>query len=259
MDGAADRLDDDFTGDDMDREVWFPYYLPHWSSRAQSAATYAVAGGELRLSIPPDQGLWCPDRHEEPLRVSCIQTGSFSGPVGSTIGQEPLYPGITVTEEQPTLRGYTPHLGRVAVTMRGEITERSMFACWLTGFQDRPGRTGEICIAEIFGSDIDGEVAKVGMGIKAFDDDALSQEFGTVPLRIDVSADHTYGVDWDVGRVAFHVDGAVVHEVSQAPDYPMQLTVGVFDFPRRAQGAAPDDHVPEMVVSRVVGRTSRPT
>jgi hypothetical protein len=31
--------------------VWLPYYLPHWSSRASSAATYEVAGGELRLSI----------------------------------------------------------------------------------------------------------------------------------------------------------------------------------------------------------------
>ncbi|HEX9643721.1 MAG TPA: hypothetical protein VGC11_06975 [Acidimicrobiia bacterium] len=84
MAGTAESLDERFGGDELDRDVWLPYYLPHWSSRAASAATYQVGGGELRLSIPVDHGLWCPDLHEEPLRVSAIQTGAFSGPVGST-------------------------------------------------------------------------------------------------------------------------------------------------------------------------------
>ncbi len=64
-----DTLDERFPGDALDLDVWFPYYLPHWSSRAQSAATWEVRDGELRLSIPPQQPLWCPDLHEEPLRV----------------------------------------------------------------------------------------------------------------------------------------------------------------------------------------------
>ena len=42
---------------DLDTEVWIPHYLPQWSSRAESAATYAVAGSELRLTVPPEQGL----------------------------------------------------------------------------------------------------------------------------------------------------------------------------------------------------------
>jgi hypothetical protein len=50
---------DDFEGDDLDRSVWTPHYLPQWSSRAESAATYAVAGSQLRLSIPLEQGRWC--------------------------------------------------------------------------------------------------------------------------------------------------------------------------------------------------------
>jgi len=43
---------DDFEGNDLDRSVWIPHYLPQWSSRAESAATYEVTGSELRLSIP---------------------------------------------------------------------------------------------------------------------------------------------------------------------------------------------------------------
>ncbi|MET0770336.1 MAG: glycoside hydrolase family 16, partial [Solirubrobacteraceae bacterium] len=64
---------DDF--DRLDTDVWLPHYLPHWSSRADSAATYTVCDSELRLSIPAEQGLWCADDHEPPLRVSGVQSG----------------------------------------------------------------------------------------------------------------------------------------------------------------------------------------
>ena len=45
---------DDFDGPGLDTEVWVPHYLPMWSSRAESAATYAIGDSELRLSIPPE-------------------------------------------------------------------------------------------------------------------------------------------------------------------------------------------------------------
>src|SRR5882672_8186170 len=41
------ELDECFAGDTLDPDVWFRYYLPHWSSRAASAATCAVRGREL--------------------------------------------------------------------------------------------------------------------------------------------------------------------------------------------------------------------
>lgn len=68
-DMADRRLDERFAGDALDLAVWQPHYLPHWSSRAASRATYTVRDGELRLSIPPEQPLWCPDEHPEPMRV----------------------------------------------------------------------------------------------------------------------------------------------------------------------------------------------
>ena len=83
---------DDFAA--LDPGVWVPHYLPHWSSRAESAATYAISDSELRLTIPPEQGLWCADTHQPPLRVSGIQSGVWSG-------QQPFKDGLVVREPQP--------------------------------------------------------------------------------------------------------------------------------------------------------------
>ena len=82
---------DDFDGSDLDRDVWVPHYLPQWSSRAATAACYEVRDSCLRLYLPDEMPLWCPDDHP-PLRVSGIQSGVFSGPVGSTVGQQPVRP-----------------------------------------------------------------------------------------------------------------------------------------------------------------------
>jgi hypothetical protein len=247
------RLDERFPGSALDPDVWFPYYLPHWSSRAASAATHAVRDGALQLSIPPDQPMWCPDLHSEPLRVSCVQSGSFAGPLGSTVGQQPFADGLTVREEQPTLWGYTPRYGHVEVRMRGAVTGRSMFACWMSGIEDSPERSGEICVAEIFGSTVRQGHADVGMGLHRFRDPALVEEFATERLAIDVAEFHTYAVDWLPGSLVFTVDGAEVRRLEQAPDYPMQLMLGVFDFPAQASDPQADVPVPEMVVSHVAG------
>lgn len=252
MDVSGAQLDERFGGDTLDPAVWFPYYLPHWSSRAESAASWSVHGGELHLSIPPDQGLWCADVHEEPLRVSCVQTGSFAGPLGSTVGQQPFADGLQVREEQPTMWGYTPLYAHVEVRMRATVTARSMFAFWMSGIEDRPERAGEVCVAEVFGDTVRDGGADVGIGVKRLGDPALRQEFSPLTLAIDVSEPHTYAVDWRPRSLAFSVDGEVVRRLDQAPDYPMQLMIGVFDFPAKAGGGA-DVPVPELVVSHVRG------
>ncbi len=248
--GSAE-LDETFTGPDLDRSVWLPHYLPHWSSREATAATYETGADGLRLRIPPQQDLWCPDRHAEPMRVSGISSGCFAGPVGSTVGQQPFADGLTVTEAQPTLWGYTPRYGTIEITMRGTITARSMFAFWLSGIEDQPERSGEICVAEIFGDAIHDGVAQIGMGVHPFRDPALTEEFATQAMGIDVATDHRYAVEWRPGALTFSVDGDVVRRIGQAPDYPVQLMIGVFDFPAKGtdEGA-----VPELVVTRVTGR-----
>jgi hypothetical protein len=174
--------------------------------------------------------------------------------VGSTIGQQPFRDGIEVREEQPTMHGYTPRYGQVEVRMRGVITPRSMVAFWMSGFEDRPERSGEICVAEVFGDAVRDGSADVGIGVHRFRDPVLVEEFATESLPIDVAEFHTYGVDWRPGALAFSVDGAVVRRVDQAPDYPMQLMIGVFDFPAKAAPDEADVPVPELVVSHVRGR-----
>jgi hypothetical protein len=252
--GSRDQLDERFDGETLDTDVWFPWYLPHWGSRAGSAATWSLDGEGLHLRIPADQPTWNPDLHDEPLRVSCLQTGSFAGPVGSTVGQQPFREGLVVREEQPTFWGYTPRYGHLAVTMRGEITRRSMVAFWLSGIEDRPERSGEVCVAEIFGDAVRDGVTAVGMGVHRFRDPALTEEFAAEPLPLDVADLHSYAVDWAPGSLVFSVDGREVRRVDQAPDYPVQLMLGVFDFPAKAPSDGADVHEPELVVTRVVGR-----
>ena len=236
---------DDFDGPGLETDVSVPHYLPQWSSRAESAATYAIAGSELRLTIPPEQGLWCPGDHD-PLRVSGIQSGVFSGPVGTTIGQQPVHDGALVREFQPTQRGWTPHYGVLEIRARMDISPRSMAAVWMVGLEDEPERCGEICIFEVFGD----APQAVGMGVHPFRDPALTDEFAAEPRAIDVADFHTYAADWRPGRVDFLVDGERVKTVHQAPDYPMQMMIAVFDFPDKP---GPGDHVPEFAVDWVRG------
>ena len=236
---------DEFDAPDLDTEVWIPHYLPQWSSRAESAATYAIAGSELRLTIPPDQGLWCPGEHD-PLRVSGVQSGVFSGSVGSTIGQQPVYDGALVREFQPTQWGWTPHYGVLEVRARMDISPRSMAAVWMVGLEDEPERCGEICICEVFG---DAQQA-VGMGVHPFRDPALTEEWDAPRVEIDVAEHHVYAADWQTGRIDFTIDGEHVKTVGQAPDYPMQMMVAVFDFPDKP---GPADHVPTLAVDWVRG------
>jgi len=257
LDVTGTEFLDDFDAPDLDTGVWVPHYLPQWSSRAESAATYVTAGSELRLTIPPQQGLWCPRDHD-PLRVSGIQSGVFSGPVGSTIGQHRFREGLVVREFQPTHWGWTPHYGLLEVRARMDLSPRSMAAVWMVGLEDEPTRSAEILIFEVFGEALKAEggrpTAAVGMGVRRFRDPAITGEFAAPEVAIDVAEFHVYAADWQPGRVDLLIDGEHVKTVHEAPDYPMQMIVAVFDFPTKAASAAQPDHVPELTVDYVRGR-----
>lgn len=248
---------DDFDGADLDSGVWVPHYLPQWSSRAESAATYAVVGSELRLTIPPGQRLWCPGDHD-PLRVSGIQSGVFSGDVGSTIGQQPIRDGALVREFQPTHWGWTPEYGLLEVRARMNLSPRSMAAVWMIGLEDEPTRSAEICIFEVFGDTLEDEggrpSAAVGMGVHPFRDPEMTDAFATPRVQIDVTEFHVYAADWRPGQVDFLIDGQHVKSINQAPAYPMQMEVAVFDFPAKAASSPRPDHVPELAVDYARGR-----
>lgn len=236
----------------FDRDTWLPHYLPHWSSRAETVATWAVDDSVLTLSIPPSQGRWCESTHNGPLRVSGIQSGSFSGPVGSTVGQQPFADGLVVREEEPFWTGWTPHRGLIEVTARMDLSPRSMASIWLIGLEDEPDRCGEICIFEVFGDSLDDAGAAIGQGVHPFRDPALADDFGAERHAIDVGAWHTYAAEWLDDRIIFSIDGGATRTVPQSPAYPMQMMIAVFDFPDRAVS---DDagHVPRLLVDEVRG------
>jgi Glycosyl hydrolases family 16 len=244
---------DDFDGPALDTAVWVPHYLPQWSSRAESAATYELADSELRLTIPTGQGLWCAGDHEPPLRVSGIQSGVFSGPVGSTQGQLPFREGLRVRESQPTLWGWTPRYGRLEVRARMDLTPRSMASVWMAGLEEEPERSGEINLFEVFGDALQDGTAAVGSGIKRFRDPALTEEFDAPRLAIDVADHHVYAAEWRPGRVDISIDGEHVKTLAQAPDYPMQMIVAVFDFPAHEDAERHAGHVPQLAVDFVRG------
>jgi hypothetical protein len=252
-DGDHQDFLDHFAGADLDRSVWIPHYLPQWSSRAASAATYAVHDSCLHLTIPEHQALWCPDDHA-PLRVSAVQSGVFSGPVGSSVGQQPPWEGAVVREAQGAHWGWTPRHGLLEVRARMELSPRSMAAWWLVGLEDEPDRCGELCVFEVFGDTVTSESAAVGMGVHAFRDPALTEDFAAPVLHLDVAQFHTYAVEWTTDRAVFLVDDEPVRTIPQAPAYPMQSMIAVFDFPDRA-GPESDGHVPTLVVDHVSGRS----
>src|SRR3954451_6701918 len=145
-------FDEDFTGDTLDLQRWIPHYLPHWTTPERSAARYDLSRGRLRLRIDTDQPAWrVPDGE---MRVSNLQTGAFSGPVGSTIGQHRHRPDLTVVTAQRTRRLYTPSAGLVEATMRATPEPTCMLAFWLVGFEASPDASGELCVAELFGNAI---------------------------------------------------------------------------------------------------------
>jgi hypothetical protein len=137
-----------------------------------------------------------------------------------------------------------------------ELSPRSMASAWMIGLEDRPERCGEICLFEVFGDAVDPGGAAVGQGVHPFRDPALTDDFAALPRALDVGGFHVYAADWRPGAVDFLVDGELVRTVEQAPDYPMQLELAVFDFPERA-AEAPDGPVPVLEVDWVRG-TPRP-
>ena len=219
-----------------------------WSSRAETAAEYSVAGSELRLTIPTGQGLWCAEEHDPPLRVSGIQSGVWSGPAGGTRGQQPFREGLTVREFQPAQSGWTPHYGLLEVRARMDLSPRSMAGVWMVGLEDEPERSAEILIFEVFGKAVRPGSAEVGIGVRPFRDPAITGEFEAPRLALDPAEPHVYAADWRPGRVDFLVDGERVKTIDEAPDYPMQMMVALFDFPGRP---GPGDHVPELAIDYV--------
>ena len=208
----------------LDETRWLPYYLPQWSSRERTRARYEV-GDHLILRIDADQPAWAPEYDGE-LRVTNLQTGVRSGPLGSHDGQLRFRDDVVVSEEQPTQALYTPTSGLIEIRARANPDPACMVALYLIGFEAEPTQSGEICILEVFGNDL----GRTKMGIHRWSDPALVEAVEKVPLPFDARQWHEYAASWRPGRTEFFIDGELVKALDQAPDYPMQLMLDIYEF-----------------------------
>ena len=144
--------------------------------------------------------------------------------------------------------------GRVELRAKALDDPQTMVALWLIGYEDEPSRSAEICVCEIFGRDVEAGHASVGMGVHPFGDSTLADDFSAVRLPIDVREFHVYATEWTTDQVEFFVDGELVTTVRQSPSYPMQLMLGIYEFPLDgAVDATPGDYPKAFVVDYVRG------
>lgn len=262
-DGRLDRsgytleFDERFDGVELDRSRWLPWYLPQWSSRDRTAARYTIADGTLRLRIDEDSPEWSPE-FDPGTRVSNLQTGVRSGPLGSADGQHHFRSGLVVREVQPATYLYAPRFGLVEIRLAASPDPRCLTALWLIGIEDRRERSAEICIVELFGRQVTAAGSVVGLGIHPFGDPSLIDDFRFLPVPFAASEAHTYAAAWEPGRTDWFIDDVHVASQPQAPAYPMQLMLNLYDLPSDDGPAARVGPFPkEAVVHDVRGYRQR--
>lgn len=250
---AGYRLDfsDNFQGTGLATDKWFPHYLPQWSSREKTRARYSFQNDHLQLHIN-DQEPWSTEYNGN-IRVSNMQTGCFSGPVGSNRGQHPFQDDLIVREAQPAVRLYTPTYGFFEVRLKAVPVAGYLSALWMIGFEEKPEQSAEICICEVFGENVDLE-SKIGYGVHPFNDPDITDEFYEDTFSIDASNFHIYAVDWTPSYIDFYLDNEKIRTIRQSPGYAMQFMLNVYELPDALTPESRDTPFPKtMTVDYVRG------
>lgn len=223
-------FEDDFDGSRLNGANWLNYYLPHWSDRTRTEPSLTLRDGFLRLYIAKDQKAWCPE-FDEGVKVSSIQTGHFSGPIGSDQGQHRFKDGLVVRDKVETQELFLPRYCRLDMRARANLNSNNLVSLYLIGFEDEPQFSGEITLMEVFGHNVYPDGIIVGRGIKKIQDPNLHDEFDETKLPIRLSDWHVYSFDWTPGGVRFFLDGKQITECQQSPDYRMQLMLNIYELP----------------------------
>ncbi len=241
--GNKPIFQDDFNTETLQKEKWFPYYLPQWSSRRKSKPTYVIANGKLKLQITKSQKPWCPE-FDGAVKCSSIQTGVFSGKKGSPFGQHRFNKKCRVREEQTRQSTFLKQYGYFEIRAKFAGSTSNVISLWMIGFEDLPHKSAEICVFEIKGWNIRGSHAKIGYGLHAFGDPAIQEAFYEDEHQIDVKKFHIYAVKWTSKKVSFYIDNKKVREIPQSPGYEMQLMLGIYRIPGKENIADKHDTYP---------------
>jgi hypothetical protein len=230
-------VEDDFSGS-LRTNLWVDHYLPHWTTPDRSVARYDATATGLRLRIEADQLDW---REEDaPLRVSNLQTGTFSGDRGSRLGtHRHREDGLTVRTPTPTRLFWAPSAGRVDITVSASRDEGCMLAAWLVGTEHlNVQHAGEVCLFEIDAAAI-GSTTTARSGLKAHGDPNLITDMAEVTVALDGSRPHTWTAIWGNDETVIGCEGIVLRRLRQAPSYPLILMLDLFEI------GAPNGHYPK--------------
>jgi hypothetical protein len=188
----------------------------------------------LRLLIAEDQLDW---REEDaPMRVSNLQTGVFSGPLGSIRGtHRHRSDGLSVRTVTPERLLWAPSSGRVDITVSASVDDGCMLAAWLVGVENlSPQHSGEICLFEIDSHAIGQGETRARCGLKAHGDSSLVTDMAEVIVPINAAVPHTWSVIWGPEGTVIGCEGVVVRRFTAAPDYPMVLMLDLFELGPRS-------------------------
>lgn len=238
------EFNEEFQTPVLDIKKWIPYYLPQWSSRELSKPNYHFHNENLVLEITKDQQPWCPEFNGD-VKCSSIQTGIFSGKLGSKEGQHRFNPLCVVREEQTNIQTYMPQYGFFEIRAKALDTESNVVALWMIGYEDKPEKSSEICIFEIKGENVNKESAIIGYGIHPFGDPTIQDEFHEDSFAIDVTKYHVYAVEWTPAYVDFYIDNKKVRTIHQSPNYPMQLMLNIYELPIEKVRIGKDNQYPK--------------
>ena len=224
-----------FVTADLDPTRWIPHYVPHWTTPERSAARYRLGTDGLELRIDADQPPWRPEEGE--LRISGIQSGTWSGPAGSSLGPHRHGPQPLVVRSPQASQGlFLPREGAMEATLKAELDHTTMLAFFLVGFEaDSPDHSGEICVVELFGNAIGTESSELSLGIKAHHDPTLTDDMIRPTRALDATQWHTYRTKWNDAETRILVDGEQVFHAHQGVAYPMLPMLGLFEFPTSAE------------------------
>lgn len=221
-------VEDDFT-DGLRPDLWIAHYLPHWTTPERSAARLQHVPDGLALKIEEDQLDWRAE--DAPLRVSNLQTGTFSGELGSQRGTHRHRPdGLHVRTATPTRMLWAPSSGRIDLTVSATQDSECMLAAWLVGTEHlNENAAGEVCLFEI-DADAIGSSTRVRTGIKAHKDPELHTDIAEVELPFNATRPHTWTVIWGDNETSVGCEGSVLRHLHQAPDYPLFLMIDIFEI-----------------------------
>ena len=225
---------DEFDESHLNLDKWCPFYLPHWNSRSQSVPNYVIENSNLILQITDDQLPWCPE-FDGNVKCSSIQTGQFSGAVGSKFGQHRFSPACVVREAQPNIQKYTPQYGYFEIRAKGLETSANLISLWMIGYEDEPQRSGEIAVFELVGAHTSPTGSSLRYGVHPWFDPALRDEFYEERLDINAAEFHIYAVEWTPSQVEFYVDNYKRRTIKQSPGYPMQFMLGIYEIPAASE------------------------